>query len=449
MRRALYREYRPRSLSEVVGQSHITSVLEKSLQSSKVSHAYLFIGPRGTGKTSVARILAHEINGFAYELENEHLDIIEIDAASNTGVDNIRSLRENAIVAPTKGKYKIYIIDEVHMLSKSAFNALLKTLEEPPAHVIFIMATTDAHKVPITITSRSQTYVFKLADINTIVEHLANIAKTENVNITTDALKVIARRGGGSFRDSISLLDQISSAMSGEITKAALEEALGLPSDELINEILDSYSSGNTNDIKLALQEILEQGIKPETIAEDMIVSIVANPKPVFLPLLDQLINTSSSNHPEVKLLLALLSTVSAQTPVTPPAPEPQITPPSPSASTPPSSTPPTPKPQPTTPSTPTQTNISSWTQLLETIKKDNSAIHSLLARATGHYEQNTLKILIKNKMVRSKIEQKLKYLASLLPEDTIIEITDQPLVSDKLITDLSSIFGDVEEVEL
>ena len=153
--KALYRRYRPKTLSEVVGQEQITSVLEKAIKNGKIAHAYLFIGPRGTGKTSVARILAHQINDFDYELEDDYLDIIEIDAASNTGVDNIRDLRERAIIAPTKGKYKVYIIDEVHMLSKSAFNALLKTLEEPPEHVIFIMATTDAHKVPVTITSRS------------------------------------------------------------------------------------------------------------------------------------------------------------------------------------------------------------------------------------------------------------------------------------------------------
>ncbi|MCL1839425.1 DNA polymerase III subunit gamma/tau [Candidatus Saccharibacteria bacterium] len=456
MRRALYREYRPRSLSEVIGQSHVTSALEKSLKANKVSHAYLFIGPRGTGKTSVARILAHEINGFEYELEDEHLDIIEIDAASNTGVDNIRSLRENAIIAPTKGKYKIYIIDEVHMLSKSAFNALLKTLEEPPEHVIFVMATTDAHKVPITITSRSQTYTFKLATPDIIASHLAHIAKTEKINIADDALKLIAKRGGGSFRDSISLLDQISTSATGEITCELLEDAFGLPSDQLVNQLLTAYSTGDLTCARTTLQDLLEQGIKPETIAEDMIASIVIDPKSEFLPLLNQLLDISSSTRPEVKLLLALLNTPpktvlldggsatelggdsalrddgSGENVATARNDGPAPSPSSEKSAVEPSSI------------------TTSWPQLLDVIKKDNAALYSLLARTTGQYHQNTLKIHIKNKMVRNKIDQKLKYLASFLPEDTIIEITDQPATaSDPLISDLSSIFGDVEEVEL
>ena len=227
--KALYRRYRPRSLDEVVGQPQITDILSHSIKNGKISHAYLFIGPRGTGKTSVARILAHEINGFKYELEDDYLDIIEIDAASNTGVDNIRDLRERAIIAPTKGKYKVYIIDEVHMLSKSAFNALLKTLEEPPEHVIFIMATTDAHKVPVTITSRSQVFTFKLADPGTMLEHLKNICKKEKIDIDDEALKIVVKRGGGSFRDSLSLLDQVSTLSDGKITAELLNESLGLP----------------------------------------------------------------------------------------------------------------------------------------------------------------------------------------------------------------------------
>ena len=170
--KALYRKYRPTKLSDIIGQSKITETLENAIKNGQISHAYLFTGPRGTGKTSVARIFAHAINDFNYKIEDSYLDIIEIDAASNTGVDNIRELREKATIAPSKGKYKIYIIDEVHMLSKSAFNALLKTLEEPPKHVVFIMATTDAHKVPITITSRAQTFNFKLADIDVMADYL-------------------------------------------------------------------------------------------------------------------------------------------------------------------------------------------------------------------------------------------------------------------------------------
>ena len=163
--KSLYRRYRPRTLNEVVGQEQVTLTLQKSLEQGKINHAYLFVGPRGCGKTSVARILAHQINDFDYELEDDYVDIIEIDGASNRGIDNIRDLREKVMIAPTAGKYKVYIIDEVHMLTKEAFNALLKTLEEPPEHAVFIMATTDAYKVPVTITSRSQVYTFKLANL--------------------------------------------------------------------------------------------------------------------------------------------------------------------------------------------------------------------------------------------------------------------------------------------
>ena len=273
---ALYRKYRPKTLKEVIGQESITKPLENSLKTGKISHAYLFTGPRGTGKTSVARIFAHEVNNFPYELEDSYLDIIEIDAASNTGVDNIRELREKAVIAPSKGKYKVYIIDEVHMLSKSAFNALLKTLEEPPEHVIFIMATTDAHKVPITISSRSQVYAFHLAPAEVMQSHLRRIADLENLKISDSALKIISRRGGGSFRDSLSLLDQISSLSDGktELSEKTVLDAFGLPADEAINSLLENYSSQNLPEISESLKNILNSGIKPETLAEEIIKKI-------------------------------------------------------------------------------------------------------------------------------------------------------------------------------
>ena len=210
MGKALYRKYRPISLEAVYGQDAVITPLKESIKTGNFSHAYIFTGPRGCGKTSVARIFAHEINHFPYELEDSYVDIIEIDGASNTGIDNIRDLREKAMIAPTEGRYKIYIIDEVHMLSKSAFNGLLKIIEEPPEHVIFILATTNLEKVPVTITSRAQVYNFKLADTETMFKHLRKISDAEGFSIDDDALKIIVRRGGGSFRDSISLLDQIS-----------------------------------------------------------------------------------------------------------------------------------------------------------------------------------------------------------------------------------------------
>ena len=251
--RSLYRKYRPTKLTDVVGQSGVTTALQNALLQDKIGHAYLFIGPRGTGKTSVARIFAHAINKFDYQLEDNYLDIIEIDAASNNGVDNIRDLREKAIIAPSQGKYKIYIIDEVHMLSKSAANALLKTLEEPPAHTVFIMATTEADKIPITITSRTQLYNFKLASLEVMSEHLTKIAKAEKINITPDAITIVAERSGGSFRDALSLLDQVASLAGDRKTSIDadfLRDALGLPSDHLTHNLLKSYATGDLTSIQ-------------------------------------------------------------------------------------------------------------------------------------------------------------------------------------------------------
>ena len=318
--KALYRKYRPLKLGDVVGQDQITLALENSLKSGKISHSYIFTGPRGTGKTSIARIFAHEINNFPYTLEDSYLDIIEIDAASNTGVDNIRDLREKALIAPTKGKYKVYIIDEVHMLSKSAFNALLKTLEEPPEHVVFILATTDLEKVPVTITSRSQVHLFRLADPALMFSHLKNICDQEKINISDPALKVIVRRGGGSFRDSLSLLDQISSLaeQGSEISEKLVSDCLGLPLDGTIEEILSAYKNSDTSTVSSLLKDLFSQGLKPELIAESILEKLVSFSNPadliIFSPLLEKLPSVSAP-FPDAKLLLALVATTPLSSP--------------------------------------------------------------------------------------------------------------------------------------
>ena len=306
---ALYRKYRPRTLSEVIGQDQVIKPLSSALKAGKISHSYLFTGPRGCGKTSVARILAHEINGFKYELEDSYLDIIEIDAASNTGVDNIRELREKAIIAPSEGKYKVYIIDEVHMLTKSAFNALLKTLEEPPAHVVFILATTDLEKVPVTITSRSQVYTFRLASADIMLSHLESICEKEGIKISKSGLALIAEKGGGSFRDSLSLLDQISSLGSDgkEISESTVADCLGLPMDSKINQLLDAYSEGNIETISENLKNLLAEGLKPESIASSCLTKIIAHPTSALLPLLGELPKVVAP-FSEAKLLLAFLN---------------------------------------------------------------------------------------------------------------------------------------------
>ena len=304
--KSLYRRYRPMQLCDVVGQPQVIDPLSNALKSNKISHAYLFIGPRGTGKTSVARIFAHEVNGFKYELEDDYVDIIEIDGASNRGIDNIRELREKVAIAPTSGKYKIYIIDEVHMLTKEAFNALLKTLEEPPAHVIFILATTDAYKVPVTITSRAQTFTFRLADKNLMLGYLKTITEKEKIRISEDALKIIVERGGGSFRDTLSLLDQISTLSSDEITRELVISAMGLPEDAQIEELLKNYLLHDNEAIKEGLKRLFSAGVKPEVIVEQMITRIIDNPSDDYMELLSVLPDVKSP-FAEAKLLVALI----------------------------------------------------------------------------------------------------------------------------------------------
>ena len=303
--KSLYRKYRPTKLADVIGQDQVVGPLDSALKNGRVSHAYLFVGPRGCGKTSVARILAHEVNGFKYELEDDYVDIIEIDGASNRGIDNIRELREKVAIAPTSGKYKVYIIDEVHMLTKEAFNALLKTLEEPPQHVIFIMATTDAYKVPVTITSRAQTFTFKLADEAVMFKHLKKICDAEGIKIADDALQIIVWRGGGSFRDSLSLLDQISTLSDGEITKDLVVSVMGLPGEEKMQTLLEDYKSGAFDVTTSALKELLQSGVKVETLVEEMIARIVAQPEAQLLPLLAKLPEVKAP-YAEAKLLVAL-----------------------------------------------------------------------------------------------------------------------------------------------
>jgi len=311
MSQALYRKYRSKSLSEIVGQDHVTSLLDRALESNKVAHAYLLTGPRGTGKTSVARILAHKITGLPYDIEDNNLDIIEIDAASNNGVDNVRDLREKALVAPIKSQKKVYIIDEVHMLSKSAFNALLKIIEEPPEHVVFILATTDFDKVPDTIVSRTQRYNFRLIDESTVADHLAFIAKKESIKIDTDALNLIAERGGGSLRDSISLLDQIqhSESKNGEITRSDIEASLGLATKDEINAIGEAILSGDALKIIAAVRQPELRGIGAVSVADQLYNWIQRNLEsyPYLVTYFEDLIKVQKSHRPDIAILVAVL----------------------------------------------------------------------------------------------------------------------------------------------
>lgn len=320
MSKALYRKYRSKSLDEVIGQKHITDILKNAISQDRVSHAYLFTGPRGVGKTSIARILAHEINKLPYEEGSTHLDIIEIDAASNNGVEDVRDLREKVLIAPAAANKKIYIIDEVHMLSKAAFNALLKTLEEPPSHIVFILATTNIEKLPATIVSRTQRFAFRPIGIIDAVAHLKNIAKQESINISDEALTIIAKRGDGSFRDSISLLDQLSSLVNDkeEITPKLIEDMLGLAPNKMIENIISAVEKNSLDSILKELDRANNEGISADIITQQLINNIrtdIGNNNHL-LPLLDSLVDIARSTQLQHKLLTTLGKFASQRQPV-------------------------------------------------------------------------------------------------------------------------------------
>lgn len=272
MFQALYRKYRPQTFNDIVGQNHIVSVLKNAIDKDQISHAYLFYGSRGTGKTSIAKIFANEVNNNeVYQKEN--VDIIEIDAASNNGVDEVRDIKEAIKFLPTEGKYKVYIIDEVHMLTTAAFNALLKTLEEPPAHVIFILATTEIHKIPATILSRCQRFEFKNLSQEQLIDRLKYIAKEENLVIEEAAIEKIATLAKGGLRDAISILDQVSN-YSEEIT---------------LNHILEVTSSISEDDILEFYRDLLKRDVTKSLLKYN---EFVAQAKDTKL-LLNDLINVT------------------------------------------------------------------------------------------------------------------------------------------------------------
>lgn len=283
---ALYRKYRPRKFRDLVGQEHIATTLLNANKQNKVAHAYLFCGPRGTGKTSAAQIMSRAVNCLQPEdnepcgkceackriLAGNSLDILEIDAASNRGIDEMRELREQVKYTPAQEKYKVYIIDEVHMLTTEAFNALLKTLEEPPAHVIFILATTEPHKVPVTVISRCQRFDFHRIGQKAIVNHLANICQKEHVDAAPEALELIARRAEGGLRDAISLLDQCIIASQQTITLQTIAQVLGIVDEAFVAKMAIAIAEHNAvavmkgidilssegRDLRQFLQQLLE-----------------------------------------------------------------------------------------------------------------------------------------------------------------------------------------------
>jgi DNA polymerase-3 subunit gamma/tau len=499
MGQALYRKYRSKTLGEIVGQEHITDTLAQALKSGRISHAYLFSGPRGVGKTSIARILAHEINGLPYTDDAAHLDIIEIDAASNRRIDEIRDLRDKVYVAPTSGKYKVYIIDEVHMLTREAFNALLKTLEEPPAHVVFILATTEAHKLPETIISRTQHYTFKPVEQKKVIAHLKHIAKEEGVKIDDDALALLAAHGEGSFRDSISVLDQARSVGAGDkkpISAADVQQLLGIAPETAIDQLIAALANNSQPGVVLAqLTELYAQGIQAAAVASQLAEKIrrtLAKNKPLLpvdhsLRLMKQLIEVPASYNPERLLEICLLESsdssvpiqvVPQAAPVASAAPAPaQLAAPAPAAIPEPKAKPtavPTPEPvtaaaHPTEsaeaalPPPPTGTAVfdaAIWPEVLTSIKKQYNTIYGVLRMATPVFTSEGIELQFKFAFHQKRMnEVKNKQIIA----DAIMQLTGQdvritctyvkdaapggaaPKVDPSAVDNISNIFGGAE----
>lgn len=409
---ALYRKYRSQSLDDIVGQAHVTDVLGRALANGQIAHAYLLTGPRGVGKTSIARILAHEINQLPYSSDGEHLDIIEIDAASNNGVDDVRELRDKALIAPAVARKKIYIIDEVHMLSRSAFNALLKILEEPPEHIVFILATTDFDKLPATIVSRTQRYHFHAISPRDIAARLAQIAAQEKIAIDSSALDIIAERGDGSLRDSISLLDQVRHLATGNSTVSSrdVERALGLATGDELTAIISALASRQAASIIAATTAVLERGVSASTLATQLAARITTQlaDTPELVHVLEGLLDTGKSAHPETKLYVTLLGSVVAkpktvaQRAAVPNAPaivsRPALATPLP-ATTPPATVVPSPTTTPIDPAT------FDWQAVLAHAQSQSLALHSILVKSTPDIVDGKLRLYVGRKFNKTKLD--------------------------------------------
>lgn len=284
--RTLYLKWRPTQFGDVVGQTGVIDTIRNAVLASKTVHAYLFSGPRGTGKTTVARILARSLNCMETDLSmrpcnkcdhcvavssGKFLDLIEIDAASNNSVEDIRDLREKINYSPSQGSYKVYIVDEVHMLSGAAFNALLKTLEEPPPHAVFVLATTELHKVPATVKSRCQCHTFRRISVNDIVERLKTIADQEKIKIDDDAVYVLARNSTGSLRDAVSLLDQVMVSPEISVTLESIQNILGTTTDSLVASIVDALAKAELSSGIELINNAVDDGANPNQIARQIV----------------------------------------------------------------------------------------------------------------------------------------------------------------------------------
>jgi len=473
---ALYRKYRSKKLNDIVGQEHITDTLENALKSGKISHAYLFTGPKGVGKTSIARILAHEINQLPYTDESVHLDIIEIDAASNRRIDEIRDLREKIHIAPTSAKYKVYIIDEVHMLTKEAFNALLKTLEEPPEHVVFILATTEAHKLPDTIISRTQRFTFKPIDENKAVEHLRSIAKKEGMELDDESLTLLAEHGHGSFRDSISLLDQVGNSKKN-ITVTDVENLIGIAPKQTIERLFRACKSGSISDVVDQLDALTTKGISPAQTAKQLSARIRqdildGSGSLELRKALKALIDVPSSPDPLATLEIALFdlafhaiksdpvketkAAAEASQPVKKEVTVKKVE---------------EPKPEPEEQEEnhvkiELKTDIDEWwPQLLTEVKKHNNTLYGVIRMARPEVNKNTLTLVFNfgfhakkvtdsqtNEKLTSLVQEitgkKFKIVATHSPKSNAKPVDEKPQTGEDNIETITSVFGGAEVLD-
>ena len=479
MSQALYRKYRSRSLDEVLGQDHVTSILRRALEQGKIAHAYLLTGPRGVGKTSVARILAHEINHLQYDDDSSNLDIIEIDAASNNGVDDIRALREKAQVAPVSAPKKVYIIDEVHMLSKSAFNALLKTLEEPPEHVVFILATTDADRLPATILSRVQQFFFRPIPTEIMTRQLMNIAKKEGFAIEEDAARLIAERSRGGFRDGISMLDQLSILATSDqpLTANMVTEYLGLSDATMLGNLLDSYPSDDNEKVLNIFQELENSGAN-SVIVSHQLLSIARNrlrKNPNLIGLVQQLIEVDRHPHPDLKLLTIFMNSNSQPaeksvatkkdtTQATPQKPAEKPTPIKPAEPAKPTEKPIKKEEKPAEPAKkpaakPKKTDAPlelNWEKVIERAKEKSLGLASLLQKSQWSFDGEKLTIYAGSAFYKKKLDDaKNKPLISeIISEETEMDleidiIGEKKPPEDEKLAEIAELMGGGEEVKL
>jgi DNA polymerase III subunit gamma/tau len=434
----LYRKYRSKSLDELVGQDHIVKALKSSIANGKVAHAYLLTGPRGTGKTSVARIIAHAVNDIEYDEDATNLDVIEIDAASNRRIDEIRDLRDKVHIAPTSLKYKVYIIDEVHMLTKEAFNALLKTLEEPPAHVIFVLATTELQKVPDTIISRTQRYAFKPITVENIIKHLAWIADQEKIAYEPAGLEAIAEHAEGGFRDAIGLLDQVRHT-TDIVSADAVMSALGTPPDSLLLVMWDQLKN-HSADAPHTLHQLYLSGYHALQIAKRLLKLAIQDGRVDIARLL---LSVGSMGDAKVELQLLILENTtgnSVQTKEEPKTIEVQPKPSTPSkpdtsfhtanhAPIPTDTKTPTISPEPVKqdqpPSSSENLDNDVWQQILEHIKEGGHSVYGPLRLAEATLTEKVLKLGLSFPFHIKRVNEQ-KNLTAL--EDAIVAVTGKKL---------------------